>query len=79
LPVKHPLYGQKSLDPTCCDKEPYDGFISNKPISFINAYISSPLDGIESNPSFFDRASKNGTVFIYAKTNGYNSNQLIYV
>ena len=55
-----------------CDILIKDGYFTNKPISMIPAYFAPPSsDGIE-NPSFFDRASRNGTIFIYAKPSGYD-------
>lgn len=78
LPVKHPLWGRDAEDAgQCCNPRPYDGFVTNKPFSFINSYISPVIDGIEPSPSFYDRASKNGTIFIYAKPSGYKSNEVL--
>jgi hypothetical protein len=64
LPVRHPEG---------------DGWMTNKPISMIDPVFTPPaeLTGGVTNPSFFDRASKNGTIFIYAKKNGYNPQQVI--
>lgn len=67
LPVKHP--------------ESDDGFFTNKPISMIEPYFTPAPDqtgGIE-NPSFFDRATKNGTVFIFSKPSGFNYNEVIQI
>jgi hypothetical protein len=52
------------------------GYFTNKPIAAIEPYITSDVDGIK-NPSFFDRASRAGTIFIYAKPTGYNPQQII--
>lgn len=62
LPVRHP---------------DQSGYFTNKPISHIPPLYSPSVEltgGIE-NPSFFDRASRTGTIFIYAKPQGYNPNQ----
>lgn len=56
-----------------------DGYFTNKPISMIPAHFAPPSsDGIE-NPSFFDRASRNGTIFIYAKPSGYDPHEVVSV
>lgn len=58
-----------------------DGFFTNKPISTIEPYFSTPSDavanGAPENLSFFDRAKHNGTIFIYAKPTGYTTSQII--
>lgn len=66
LPVKHP-------DPN------QSGWMMNKPISKIEPFFTPPADstGGVVNPSFFDRASKTGTIFIYAKPSGYNPREII--
>lgn len=60
LPVKHPND---------------DGYITNKPISRLQAFFSPEVPGEAPNPSWFDRASRTGTIFIYAKPSGYNPHQ----
>lgn len=64
LPIKHP------------DME---GFMNNKPISFIEPIFTPPPEttGGIVNPSFFDRASRTGTIFIYAKPSGYSPQEVI--
>lgn len=66
LPVRHPDPEQR-------------GWITNKPISRIEPIFTPPLEttGGVVNPSFFDRASKTGTIFIYAKPSGYNPREVI--
>lgn len=49
-------------------------YILNKPISIIDPYYS-----IENNQSFFSRASRNGTIFIYANPSGYNPQEIVAV
>lgn len=60
LPVRHP---EAANDPT------KDGYFTNKPISRIEPVFTAPpeLTGGVENPSFFDRASRAGTIFIYQK------------
>jgi hypothetical protein len=71
LPVLHPLDGQE---------EKYTGFITNKPITYIEPFsFTAAIAGGEGSPSFFDRAKYFGTVFIYAKPSGYNPNETIYI
>jgi len=53
------------------------GYILNKPISYIEPYFATPDMGEYKQPSFFERASQNGTIFIYAKNTGYNPNEII--
>jgi hypothetical protein len=57
------------LDP----KDPRTGYRVNKPISYIEPFVTSEPgpDGVV-DASFFDRASRNGTIFIYAKPGGYD-------
>jgi len=66
LPIKHPTDG---------------GFFLNKPISYISPVFSQPSEatGGIANPSFHDRASRYGTIFIYAKPTGYNRNEIITI
>lgn len=66
LPVRHP-------DPA------QPGYFTNKPISYIQPILTPPADetGGVINLSFFDRASRYGTIFIYAKPGGYNRNESI--
>nr|WBF70783.1 hypothetical protein [Megavirus caiporensis] len=64
LPVRHP---------------DGDGYFNNKPISMIEPVFTPPpetTNGIV-NPSFFDRASRTGTIYFYAKPQGYNPNESI--
>ena len=65
LPVRHPGYQNE--------------YITNKPISYINEYypMEGP-DGLET-PGFFQRASRTGTIFVYAKPGGYNPTDTISV
>lgn len=57
-----------------------DGYFTNKPISMIEPIMSLPqTPDSQPNPSFFDRASKNGTIYIYAKPTGYKPNEIISV
>lgn len=70
LPVRHPN-----------PKPNEEGYILNKPISHLEPVFTVPPEmsgGIE-NPSFSDRASLTGTIFIYAKASGYNPNEAIIV
>lgn len=50
------------------------GYIVNKPISAIDGWFSS-LDG--ESKSFYQRAVNNGTIYIYAKSSGYNPTEII--
>lgn len=50
------------------------GYITNKPISLINPYVT-PFGS--TTPSFADMASTKGTIFIYGKESGYNRNEVI--
>jgi len=70
LPVAHPL--------SSTDKEEFQGYITNKPISHINPYFTTEIGGVQQQ-SFHDRAKYAGTIFIYAKPSGYNTNQLITI
>ena len=59
LPIRHPQD---------------DGYITNKPISYIQPLYSPEIDegtGYK-NPSWIQRASQNGTIYIYAKDTGYS-------
>lgn len=64
LPVRHPEG---------------EGYFTNKPISMIEpVFTPSPaLTGGIENPSFSDRASRTGTIYIYAKPTGYNPQETI--
>lgn len=66
LPVRHPEQGQ-------------DGYFTNKPISIIEPFYSipDPTTGIPHNKSFFERATETGTIYIYAKSTGYDPRQII--
>ncbi len=66
LPVRHPEQ---------------DGFFNNKPISNLEPIFTPNPEatGGVVNPSFFDRASATGTIYIYAKPTGYQNNDLILV
>lgn len=69
LPVPHP-------------NNPNSGFITNKPITRIDASFTTSANyqlGLPANPSFFDRASRSGSIFIYAKPNGYNPHEIITI
>lgn len=46
-----------------------DGFTTNKPVSYIPGHISN-----DSSESFYDRASKRGTIFVYARR-GFSLNE----
>lgn len=49
------------------EKQDGSGYFTNKPISIIDAHFGTPLPGGEgTDPSFYERASKSGTVYIYA-------------
>jgi hypothetical protein len=78
LPVRHPEAGMGSADGTGCH-ENKDGYILNKPISFIEPVFVPDvgLTGGVPNMSFFDRAVHNGTVYIYSKDNGYDPSHVI--
>lgn len=68
LPVAHP------------DQDAYkDGYITNKPISLIEPFYSipDPVTGSVQNKSFFDRAAEAGTIYIYAKSSGYDPREII--
>ncbi|AGF85340.1 P4B major core protein [Moumouvirus goulette] len=54
-----------------------DGYFTNKPISRIEPVFTPPPEttGGIINPSFFDRASRTGTIYFYAKPEGYNPNE----
>jgi hypothetical protein len=73
LPVRHPEAGSGD--------ENYEGYFTNKPISFIEPVFTPDVSmtGGVHNPSFFDRASHNGTIYIYAKDSGYNPSQIIMI
>lgn len=66
LPVLHP------------DKS---GYFNNKPISNIEPMFTPPIEttGGIINPSFADRASRTGTIFIYAKPSGYDPRDIISI
>lgn len=54
-----------------------EGYILNKPISYIEPYfLTEEIPGVTTT-SFFARAATHGTVFIYAKNTGYNPNEII--
>lgn len=47
------------------------GYINNKPFTYLNSTFSpAGIDGT-STPSFYDRASRGGTLFFYVKSEGY--------
>lgn len=52
------------------------GYVTNKPISYIDEFSFDQSDADKKNVTFMERASRNGTVFIYAKGAGYNNNGL---
>lgn len=63
LPVKHPNE---------------DGYFTNKPISKLPPFFPEPtMPGQPHNESWFDRAARKGTIYIYAKPTGYNPQQSI--
>ena len=66
LPVRHPSGA---------------GYFTNKPISTLQPIFTPPPTDPDTlpNPSWFDRASRNGTIFIYAKPSGYNRNETIAI
>ncbi len=80
LPVRHPEAGMVSVDGSAC-AEDKNGYILNKPISFIEPIFTPDpsYPGGTINMSFFDRATHNGTIYIYAKDTGYDPSQLIMV
>lgn len=80
LPVRHPESGMGSVDGVPC-AEDKNGFILNKPISFIEPIFTPEPNypGGTINMSFFDRATHHGTIYIYAKDSGYDPSQLIMV
>jgi hypothetical protein len=51
------------------------GYSTNKPISYIEGIFTPQYDEtgeiVSSSRSFFDRATHNGTIYIYAKPHGY--------
>ena len=55
------------------------GYFTNKPISHIEGFFNQPKEILRDvvNPSFFNRAAKTGTIFIYAKPNGYDTKEII--
>lgn len=72
LPVRHP-------NPSGSVEQ--EGYFTNKPISRLEPLftpLAESLGGII-NPSFFDRASKTGTIYIYAKSTGYNPTEIISI
>lgn len=58
-------------------QHPSDGFFLNKPISKIPPFFSAQSPDGTNNLSFFERASRNGTIFIYAKPSGYSTSEYI--
>ena len=58
-----------------------DEYFTNKPISYIDPfYAQSPeLTGGVINKSFYDRASQAGTIFIYAKPQGFGREETILI
>lgn len=71
LPVKHPRMAEGGE---------FDGYFMNKPISMIEP-VFTPENQLlgANNPSFIERASRNGTIFIYAKPTGYNPREIIAI
>lgn len=55
------------------------GYFTNKPISYVEGHFGQPKDTLGGviNPSFFTRAAKTGTIFIYAKPGGYDTKEII--
>ena len=54
------------------------GYGTNKPVTLLDPYFSSAYtDGSNESKSFAERAKHNGTIFIYAKTSGYNNSEPI--
>lgn len=50
----------------------------NKPVSIIDGYYTTPLSNESDNSgSFYDRASTNGVIYIYAKSSGYDPRDMI--
>jgi hypothetical protein len=89
--MSHRSFGQMATDSKYFMYDPYgaslpianntagdEGYYTDKPISYIEPYFSLPT-GEEDHvvPSFFERASHSGTVFIYAKNGGYDPNETI--
>lgn len=76
IPVQHPLAGQEVAN-DC--RNNYNGYITNKPISYIPR-IFTPVtpDGLKVE-SFYERASTCGTIFIYAKSTGFTNNNVVYM
>lgn len=67
LPVIHPT-----------DTKEGPKYFTNKPISIIEPNFVSSNDASGSNSaSFFERATHTGTIFIYAKSSGYNPREPI--
>uniref|UniRef100_A0A6C0LRD3 Core protein n=1 Tax=viral metagenome TaxID=1070528 RepID=A0A6C0LRD3_9ZZZZ len=57
-------------------------FITNKPFSFVNPIFNGPDSATSQfssshNPSFFEIASRAGTIYIYSKPEGYNQSETI--
>lgn len=65
IPVRHP----ESEEP---------GYFTNKPISFIEPIFTPPKEttGGVLNLSFYDRAATSGTIYIYAKPSGYQTDNV---
>ena len=55
-----------------------DEYIMNKPISNI-PYYNFGTDGTNDSPGFLDMASKQGTIYIYAKPTGYVGTRNMYI
>jgi len=57
-----------------------EGYITNKPISYIEPFFStaSETSGTVAQ-SFFDRASRTGTIFFYCKEKGYSEGEWINI
>lgn len=67
IPIRHPD----------ADK---DGWFNNKPVSIIDPYFSTTPDAEgNSTLSFYERASTMGSIYIYAKSGGYNPSESIDV
>lgn len=76
--ARHWLYDPfgASLPVPVDDNDPSKGHFTNKPISIIDQ-VGFPSLGKGKDTSFFGRAQEAGTIFIYAKPNGFNRDEII--
>lgn len=77
---KYFLYDPKGASIPVEHPEKDGEYMFNKPISTIDPFFAAGSDDQNIyGPSFFDRAQRTGSIFIYAKADGYNPREMIAI